>query len=285
MGPNPISTAIFLVLAGLGAAAIATFNVIPGVILIVLAVIVFAALKMARQWEKAVILRAGKFTAVKGPGLFGIIPILDNIAAWVDTRIRTTQFVAEQTLTKDTVPVDVDAIIFWVVVDVRRAALEVASYGAAVAWAAQTSLREMIGAADLATLLSNRQAADEQLRKTIDAKTTDWGISVRSVEIRDVKIPVALQDAMSRQAQAERERHARVLLGQAEQEVAIKFVEAAEIYARSPAALQLRAMNIIYETTKERGATILMPSAMVDSMNPGGVLGLAAFAQTQTPPA
>jgi regulator of protease activity HflC (stomatin/prohibitin superfamily) len=280
MGPNPISTAIFLVLAGLGAAAIATFNVIPGVILIVLAVIVFAALKMARQWEKAVILRAGKFTAVKGPGLFGIIPILDNIAAWVDTRIRTTQFVAEQTLTKDTVPVDVDAIIFWVVVDVRRAALEVASYGAAVAWAAQTSLREMIGAADLATLLSNRQAADEQLRKTIDAKTTDWGISVRSVEIRDVKIPVALQDAMSRQAQAERERQARVILGSAEAEIAQKFVQAAETYANNPVALHLRGMNMLYEAVKERGSTIIVPSSAVESMNLGGLAGITSLARS-----
>ena len=280
MGPNPISTAIFLVLAGLGAAAIATFNVIPGVILIVLAVIVFASLKMARQWEKAVILRAGKFTAVKGPGLFVIIPILDNIAAWVDTRIRTTQFVAEQTLTKDTVPVDVDAIIFWVVTDVRRAALEVANYGAAVAWAAQTSLREMIGAADLATLLSNRQAADEQLRKTIDAKTTDWGISVRSVEIRDVKIPVALQDAMSRQAQAERERQARVILGSAEAEIAQKFVQAAETYANNPVALHLRGMNMLYEAVKERGSTIIVPSSAVESMNLGGLAGITSLARS-----
>lgn len=280
MGPNPISTAIFVVLAGLGAAAIATFNVIPGVVLIVLAVIVFAALKMARQWEKAVILRAGKFTGVKGPGLFGIIPILDNIAAWVDTRIRTTQFVAEQTLTKDTVPVDVDAIIFWVVTDVRRAALEVANYSAAVAWAAQTSLREMIGAADLATLLSNRQAADEQLRKTIDAKTTDWGISVRSVEIRDVKIPVALQDAMSRQAQAERERQARVILGSAEAEIAQKFVQAAETYANNPIALHLRGMNMLYESVKERGSTIIVPSSAVDSMNLGGLAGITSLARS-----
>jgi len=173
------------------------------------------------------------------------------------------------------VPVDVDAIIFWVVIDVRRAALEVANYGAAIAWAAQTSLREMIGAADLATLLSNRQAADEQLRQSIDKKTADWGISVRSVEIRDVKIPVALQDAMSRQAQAEREKQARVILGSAEAEIAGKFVEASDIYADHPAALQLRAMNIIYETTKERGTTILIPTSMVDSMNPASALVLA----------
>jgi regulator of protease activity HflC (stomatin/prohibitin superfamily) len=280
MGPNPISIAIFLVLAGIGTAAVATGYLVPGVILILLAILVFASLKMARQWEKAVILRAGKFTAVKGPGLFGIVPILDTIAAWVDTRIRTTQFVAEQTLTKDTVPVDVDAIIFWVVTDVRRAALEVANYGAAVAWAAQTSLREMIGAADLATLLSNRQAADEQLRKTIDAKTTDWGINVRSVEIRDVKIPVALQDAMSRQAQAERERQARVILGSAEAEIAQKFVQAAETYANNPVALHLRGMNMLYEAVKERGSTIIVPSSAVESMNLGGLAGITSLARS-----
>jgi regulator of protease activity HflC (stomatin/prohibitin superfamily) len=234
---------------------------------------------MARQWEKAVILRAGKFTGVKGPGLFFIIPILDNIAAWIDTRIRTTQFVAEQTLTKDTVPVDVDAIIFWIVMDVRRAALEVANYGTAIAWAAQTSLREMIGAADLATLLSNRQAADEQLRKTIDAKTTDWGISIRSVEVRDVKIPVALQDAMSRQAQAERERQARVILGSAEAEIAQKFVQAAETYANNPVALHLRGMNMLYEAVKERGSTIIVPSSAVESMNLGGLAGITSLAR------
>jgi regulator of protease activity HflC (stomatin/prohibitin superfamily) len=285
MGPNPISTAIFVVFAGLGGLALATGRFVPGVVLVLLAVFLFSSLKMARQWEKAVILRAGKFTGVKGPGLFWIVPIVDAVTAWVDTRIRTAQFVAEQTLTKDTVPVDVDAIIFWVVTDVRRAALEVANYGAAVAWAAQTSLREMIGAADLATLLSNRQAADEQLRKTIDAKTADWGINVRSVEIRDVKIPVALQDAMSRQAQAERERQARVILGSAEAEIARKFVEAAETYANNPVALHLRGMNMLYESVKERGSTIIVPSSAVESMNLGGLAGLTSLARGVGPTA
>jgi regulator of protease activity HflC (stomatin/prohibitin superfamily) len=182
-------------------------------LLIILAVIVLAALKMARQWEQAVVLRAGKFLAVRGPGLFWIIPVLDTVAAMIDTRLRTTQFVAEQTLTKDTVPVDVDAIILWMVTDVRRAALEVASYEEAISWAAQTTLREMIGAADLAMLLSDRKAVDEELRKTIDAKTEEWGIVVKSVEIHDVTIPTALQDAMSREAQAGRERRARRHLG------------------------------------------------------------------------
>ena len=281
MSPNPISLAIVVVLAGLGVLAIALARlVVPGALLIVLALIVLAALKLARQWEQAVVLRAGKFLSVRGPGLFWIVPILDNIAALIDTRLRTTQFVAEQTLTKDSVPVDVDAIIFWMVTDVRRAALEVASYGEAISWAAQTSLREMIGAADLAMLLSNRKAVDEELRKTIDAKSEEWGIRVRSVEIRDVTIPVALQDAMSREAQAERERHARVILGAAEAEIAHSFAEAARTYADSPIALHLRGMNMLYESVKERGSTIIVPSSAVDSMNLGGVAGITALSKT-----
>jgi len=281
VSPNPISLAIVAVLAGFGVLLIAlTGLVVPGAALIILAVIVLAALKMARQWEQAVVLRAGRFRAVKGPGLFWIVPILDNIAALIDTRLRTTQFVAEQTLTKDTVPVDVDAIIFWMVTDVRRAALEVASYGEAISWAAQTSLREMIGAADLAMLLSNRKAVDEELRKTIDAKSEEWGIRVRSVEIRDVTIPVALQDAMSREAQAERERHARVILGAAEAEIAHSFAEAARTYADNPIALHLRGMNMLYESVKERGSTIIVPSSAVDSMNLGGVAGITALSKT-----
>ena len=281
MSPNPISLAIVVVLAGLGVLAIALARlVVPGALLIVLALIVLAALKLARQWEQAVVLRAGKFLSVRGPGLFWIVPILDNIAALIDTRLRTTQFVAEQTLTKDSVPVDVDAIIFWMVTDVRRAALEVASYGEAISWAAQTSLREMIGAADLAMLLSNRKAVDEELRKTIDAKSEEWGIRVRSVEARDVTIPVALQDAMSREAQAERERHARVILGAAEAEIAHSFAEAARTYADSPIALHLRGMNMLYESVKERGSTIIVPSSAVDSMNLGGVAGIASLAKT-----
>ena len=281
MSPNPISLAIVVVLAGLGVLMIGLARlVLPGALLIILAVIVLAALKMAQQWEQAVVLRAGKFLAVRGPGLFWIVPILDNVTALIDTRLRTTQFVAERTLTKDTVPVDVDAIIFWIVTDVKRAALEVASYGEAISWAAQTSLRETIGAADLAMLLSNRRAADEELRKTIDTKTADWGIRVRSVEIRDVRIPVALQDAMSREAQAERERHARVILGAAEAEIAHSFAEAARSYADNPVALHLRGMNMLYESVKERGSTIIVPSSAVESMNLGGVAGITSLAMT-----
>jgi len=281
MTPNPISLAIVFVLAGLGVLAILGELIAVGAVLIALAVIVFAALKMAQQWEQAIVLRAGRFLAVKGPGLFAIVPILDSIAAVIDTRVRTTQFIAEQTLTKDTVPVDVDAIIFWIVTDPKRAALEVVNYGEAIAWAAQTSLREMIGAADLAMLLSKRKAMDEELRNTIDAKTVNWGIEVKSVEIRDVKIPVALQDAMSREAQAERERHARVILGAAEAEIAHSFAEAARAYAGNPVALHLRGMNMLYESVKERGSTIIVPSSAIDSMNLGGVAGLTALAQTR----
>ena len=281
MSPNPISLAIVFVLAGLGVLAILAGYIAVGVVLVILAVTVLTALKMAQQWERAIVLRAGRFLAVKGPGLFVIVPILDSVAAIVDTRLRTTQFVAERTLTRDTVPVDVDAIIFWTVVDAKRAALEVVSYGDAIAWAAQTSLREMIGGADLAMLLSNRKAMDAELRGSIYAKTADWGIDVKSVEIRDVKIPVALQDAMSRQAQAERERQARVILGAAEAEIADKFAEAARTYADNPVALHLRGMNMLYESVKERGSTIIVPSSAVDSMNLGGLAGMAALAQAQ----
>ena len=232
------------------------------------AVIIAASLKMANTWEKFVILRLGKLQSVKGAGLFAIIPVIDNVVAVIDERIQTTAFNAEQALTRDTVPVNVDAIIFWHVHNAEKAALAITNYREAIDRVAQTSLREMIGASLLASLLSERKEADEQLKNSIAIKTEPWGVSVSSVEIRDVAIPVALQDAMSRQAQAEREKQARVILGSAEAAIAGKFVEAADIYAGHPGALQLRAMNIIYETTKERGATILIPSTMVDSLNP-----------------
>jgi len=252
-----------------------------GAVLVVIALLIPQSLMMANEWERAVVLRAGKLQAIRGPGLFWIIPFIDNIAAWLDQRIQTTQFNAEEALSKDTVPVNVDAVVFWQIHDAQRAALEITDYRQAIERVAQTSLREMVGSSELHTLLSDRKLGDERLRAEIGAKTADWGVSVISVEIRDISVPPALQDAMSRQAQAERERLARVLLGQAEQEVAIKFVEAAEIYARSPAALQLRAMNIIYETTKERGATILIPTTMVDAMNPGLLSSLAVAKATQ----
>ncbi len=240
---------------------------VPGIVVGLIAVFVAFALKMANNWERFVILRAGKLSGVKGPGLFMIIPVIDAVTAVIDERIQTTGFNAEQALTRDTVPVNVDAIVFWHVHDAQRAALNITDYRSAIDRVAQTSLREMIGAAHLSELLSERKQADEVLRAEIARKTADWGISVNSVEIRDVAIPVALQDAMSRQAQAEREKEARVILGSAEAAIAQKFVDAANTYAGSAAALHLRAMNIIYETTKERGATILMPTSMVDSMS------------------
>jgi regulator of protease activity HflC (stomatin/prohibitin superfamily) len=260
-------------------------NIAAAVLLALAAFLIPQSLMMANQWERAVVLRMGRLQGIKGPGVFWIVPIVDRISSWLDQRIQTTEFNAEQALSKDTVPVNIDAVVFWQIHDPERAALEITDYRSGIARVAQTSLREMVGSSLLSNLLSDRKHGDEVLRDEIARKIADWGVSVISVEIRDISVPPGLQDAMSRQAQAERERLARVLLGQAEQEVAIKFVEAAEIYARSPAALQLRAMNIIYETTKERGATILMPSAMVDAMNPGGLLGLAALAQPAPQPA
>lgn len=272
---NPITSflAFACILMGLAAGAFVTpFLALP---FFILAILVGLSLKMANAWQKAVILRAGKLLSVKGPGLFVILPVVDSVTAVIDERIQTTAFNAEQALTKDTVPVNVDAIIFWHVHDARSAALEITNYREAIDRVAQTSLREMIGSSMLAALLSDRKAADAQLRDEIGGKTAEWGITVSSVEIRDVAIPVALQDAMSRQAQAEREKQARVILGSAEAEIAGKFVEAANMYAGNPAALHLRAMNIIYETTKERGTTILIPTSMVDSMNPAVALALA----------
>ncbi|MEY8875423.1 MAG: slipin family protein [Leptothrix sp. (in: b-proteobacteria)] len=285
---NPITSFLTLLLLIAGLAIGQWVSGLLGLLCLGAAVIVALSLKMANAWQKFVILRLGKLQSVQGAGLFAIIPIFDSIAAIIDERIQTTAFNAEQALTKDTVPVNVDAIIFWHVHDAERAALAITDYREAIDRVAQTSLREMIGASMLAALLSDRQEADEQLKAQIGRKTAPWGISVSSVEIRDVAIPVALQDAMSRQAQAEREMQARVILGSAEAEIAGKFVEAAEVYTGHPVALQLRAMNIIYETTKERGATILMPSSMVDSLNPSPAvlaLALAGHAAPEPPPA
>ncbi|HEY2755520.1 MAG TPA: slipin family protein [Pseudolabrys sp.] len=280
---NPI-TALFTIIFAAVAVLLFLMQQFPAAIGVgILAVFTAYALKMANNWERFVILRAGKLSSVKGPGLFMIIPIIDSITAVIDERIQTTGFNAESALTRDTVPVNVDAIVFWHVHDAQRAALNITDYRGAVERVAQTSLREMIGSSMLSALLSERKTADELLRTEIARKTGDWGISVNSVEIRDVAIPVALQDAMSRQAQAEREKEARVILGSAEAEIAAKFVQAAETYGSNPAALHLRAMNIIYETTKERGATILIPTSMVDSMSVALPTALQA-AQAQTTP-
>jgi regulator of protease activity HflC (stomatin/prohibitin superfamily) len=245
----------------------------------IVAFLIPQAILVANQWERAVVLRLGKLSAIRGPGLFMIVPFIDEVSSWLDQRIQTTEINAETALSKDTVPVNIDAVIFWQIHDPQRAALEITNYRQAITQVAQTSLREMVGASLLSTLLSERKQGDQLLREEIGRKTAEWGVAVLSVEIRDIGVPPALQDAMSRQAQAEREKLARVLLGQAEQEIAQKFVEAANIYANSPTALQLRAMNIIYETTKERGATILIPTTMVDSMNPAAAMGIVAGAR------
>jgi regulator of protease activity HflC (stomatin/prohibitin superfamily) len=282
---NPITLFLVIVLALVGALAARVVGPVAGAPFIGLAVLVAASLKMANVWQRFVVLRAGKLHGVKGPGLFLIFPVIDSVVAVIDQRIQTTAFNAEQALTRDTVPVNVDAIIFWQVHDAEKAALEITDYRQAIDRVAQTSLREMIGSSMLSALLSDRRNADQKLRQEIADKTGHWGVSVNSVEIRDVAIPVALQDAMSREAQAEREKQARVILGSAEAEIAAKFVEAANAYAGHPAALQLRAMNIIYETTKERGATILMPTGMVDAMNPAVALAVAAQAGAPAPAA
>ena len=271
---NPITTFIVLALAAIGAAVYAAGFLGWAIAIWAAAAIVSQSLMMANTWQKFVVLRAGRLQGVRGPGLFAIIPVVDSVVAIIDERIQTTAFNAEQALTRDTVPVNVDAIIFWHVHDAEKAALAITDYRQAVDRVAQTSLREMIGASMLAALLSDRRSADQHLCEVIGRKTAEWGITVRSVEIRDVAIPVALQDAMSRQAQAEREKQARIILGAAEAEIAAKFVEAAKIYENQPGAMQLRAMNIIYETTKERGTTILIPTSMVNSMNPASALAV-----------
>ena len=245
----------------------------------IVAFLIPQAILIANQWERAVVLRLGKLSGIRGPGLFVIVPFIDEVSSWLDQRIQTTEINAETALSKDTVPVNIDAVIFWQIHDPQRAALEISNYRQAITQVAQTSLREMVGASLLSTLLSERKQGDQLLREEIGRKTAEWGVAVLSVEIRDIGVPPALQDAMSRQAQAEREKLARVLFGQAEQEIAQKFVEAANIYANSPTALQLRAMNIIYETPKERGATILIPTTMVDSMNPATAMGIVAGAR------
>ena len=272
---NPITLLLSTVFLLAGVAVGGLINIYLAIPFFIIALLIVMSVKVANVWEKYVILRVGKLQSVKGAGLFMIIPILDNVVAIIDERIQTTTFNAEQALTKDTVPVNVDAIIFWHVQDAQKAALAITDYRQAIDRVAQTTLRELIGSSMLSTLLSDRTATDAHLRDEIGSKTAEWGIAVGSVEIRDVAIPVALQDAMSRQAQAEREKQARVILGSAEAAIAANFVEAARVYETQPGALQLRAMNIIYETTKERGATILMPTSMVDSLNPTIALAVA----------
>jgi len=255
------------------------------IVLSIVAVYILFALKVARQWEKAIVLRFGRFHSLRGPGLFWIIPLVDTIPNWIDHRVMVTPFTAEKTLTKDTVPVDVDAVLFWMVWDAQKAALEVEDYRGAITWAAQTALREVLGQMNLADILVGRATMDADLQKIIDERTTPWGITVQSVEIRDVVIPPDLEDTMSRQAQAERERQARVILGESEKQIASSFSEASLTYRDNPTALHLRAMNMLFEGLKEKGAIVIVPSSAVDTMNLGGLSGIVSLAQGATPKA
>ncbi len=267
----------FLAAAALVWAATHTLAIALGVGLT--GIVAAAAPRVARQWERAVVLRLGRFVGLRGPGLFWVVPFVDSVSSWVDQRTVTTSFAAEQTLTKDTVPVNVDAVLFWLVHDVERAALEVQDYEQAVSWAAQTALRDIIGRTTLTDLLRGREQIEADLQHLIDQRSNPWGVTVSSVEMRDVVIPGALQDAMSREAQAAREKQARIILGEAEMEIAHSFHEAAKVYQNNPTALHLRAMNMLYEGLKEKGALMLIPSSAVESMGMGGLLGAAALRQ------
>jgi regulator of protease activity HflC (stomatin/prohibitin superfamily) len=279
------SAFIFVIIFGIGLAAAYTVyeesNIIKseiiGAISFALAIIISSSIKIANPWDKAVVLRLGKFHSLKGPGLFFIVPVIDTIPYWIDTRVITTSFKAEKTLTKDTVPVDVDAVLFWKVLDPRKAALEVADYISAISWASQTALRDVIGKTMLSDMLEGRDKISSVLQKIIDERTEPWGINVNSVEVKDVLIPASLENAMSMQAQAERERQARVILGDSERQVAEKFGEAALTYANNPVALHLRAMNMLYEGLKQNSTIVIVPSSAVETMQLGSMAGLAAL--------
>jgi regulator of protease activity HflC (stomatin/prohibitin superfamily) len=262
-------------------ATMATESLAPAIALTALGVLLMQSPKVAQQWERAIVLRLGRFIGLQGPGLFWIIPFADRVDSWIDQRTITTTFAAEQTLTSDTVPVNVDAVLFWMVHDAQKAALEVQDYEQAVSWAAQTALRDIIGRTALTELLRGRERIEGELQTLIDARSNPWGITVQSVEMRDVVIPSALQDAMSREAQAAREKAARIILGEAEMEIAHSFEEAAKAYQNNPTALHLRAMNMLYEGLKEKGALMLIPSSAVESMGMGGLMGAAALQQQQ----
>jgi regulator of protease activity HflC (stomatin/prohibitin superfamily) len=279
-GVNIVAIVIFLASILVGAVA---SNVVrsplPMVAMAIVGVVLMLSPKIAQQWERAVVLRLGRFVGLKGPGLFWILPFVDTVSSWIDQRTITTSFAAEQTLTSDTVPVNVDAVLFWMVHDAQRAALEVQDYSQAVSWAAQTALRDIIGRTTLTDLLRGRERIESELQHLIDQRSSPWGVTVSSVEMRDVVIPGALQDAMSREAQAAREKQARIILGQAEMEIAHSFQEAAKSYHENPTALHLRAMNMLYEGLKEKGALMLIPSSAVESMGMGGLMGAAALRQ------
>src|ERR1051325_9219451 len=277
---NVVSFIVLLVfLVGGLVPTILTQNPVFAIAGMILGPIMMQSPKVAKQWEKGVVLRLGKFVGLRGPGLFWIVPLIDTVSLWIDQRVITTSFAAEQTLTRDTVPVNVDAVLFWMVYDPEKAALEVQAYRDAVSWAAQTALRDIIGRTNLQDLLRGRERIEEELQKLIDQRSNPWGVTLQSVEMRDVIIPAALQDAMSREAQAAREKQARIILGQAEVEIAHSFEKAAQSYRDNPTALHLRAMNMLYEGLKEKGALMLVPSSAVESMGMGGLLGAAAFRQ------
>ena len=279
---NVVSVVVFSVMAALGGAMMwATGSMVWVIALLLIGALVALSPRVAQQWERAVVLRLGRFTGLRGPGLFWIIPFVDNVTRYIDQRIITSGFAAEQTLTSDTVPVNVDAVLFWMVYDAEKAALEVQNYPVAVSWAAQTALRDIIGRTSLAQLLRGRQEIEQDLQKLIDERSTPWGVTVQAVEMRDIVIPQQLQDAMSREAQADREKRARIILGEAEMEIAKSFETAALVYHDNPTALHLRAMNMLYEGLKEKGALMLIPSTAVESMGMGGMLGAAAFRQSQ----
>jgi regulator of protease activity HflC (stomatin/prohibitin superfamily) len=276
---------IFIVILGIGAGlAYTSYRVSANsasiwiaVVAFVLACIVSSAIQVADQWSRAVVLRLGNFHALRGPGLFLIIPLIDTIPYWIDTRVLTSSFKAEKTLTKDTVPVDVDAVLFWKIVDPKKAALDVADYQSAISWASQTALRDVIGKTMLSEMLEGRDKISSVLRAIIDERTEPWGINVISVEVKDVLIPPALENAMSMQAQAERERQARVILGDSERQVAEKFVEAARTYANDPIAFHLRGMNMLYEGLKQNSTIVIVPSSAIETMQLGGLAGLTAL--------
>src|SRR5438309_2385549 len=277
---NVVAAAMLLIptVIGIGATA-ATSNPLPVIVGVAVGLVLLQAPKVAKQWERGVVLRLGRYIGLRGPGLFWVLPFVDSVTRWIDQRVITTSFAAEETLTSDTVPVNVDAVLFWMVYDPEKAALEVQNYPQAVSWAAQTALRDIIGRTSLTDLLRGRERIEEELQKLIDARSNPWGITVQSVEMRDVVIPSALQDAMSREAQAAREKQARIILGQAELEIAKSFQEAAKAYQDNPTALHLRAMNMLYEGLKEKGALMLIPSSAVESMGMGGLMGAAALQQ------
>jgi regulator of protease activity HflC (stomatin/prohibitin superfamily) len=277
---NVISFGVFVISVALAVlTGVLTRRPVAPIVIMVIGLVLMQSPRVAQQWERAVVLRLGRFVGLRGPGLFWIVPFFDSVSSWIDQRTITTGFAAEQTLTSDTVPVNVDAVLFWMVHDAEKAALEVQNYRTAISWAAQTALRDIIGRTALTDLLRGRERIEADLQQLIDQRSTPWGVTVAAVEMRDVVIPVALQDAMSREAQAAREKQARIILGQAEMEIANSFQQAAKAYHDNPTALHLRAMNMLYEGLKEKGALMLIPSSAVESMGMGGLLGAAALRQ------